>query len=687
MKHQSSSGLSLRPKPSLETTGAACLLPAGLMAVGWGGMLSLPPWAIALGGAAAMGLSLLWQSRLRPCLLPVGLLLALLAGLLAPMQEGLLDSANRILEFLSIQKKTLYLPLETAPSDAFRLLLLWLGGLGISHAAATGRLWSALPVAMLGAAAVGSGFRPMDWAAGCLLAGLIVCVAAPNRGSALAAGIPALLVALILGWALWDALPADVPVRLSRWLHDVRCHHDTLAMPEGQLTDLPPRPVSGEAALEVTASQQEALYLRGFVGEAYTGSAWEPLDGQTLWENASLFYHLHENGFYAPAQIGQAYLEAGVAASDSITVKCLGACSAYAYAPYAVQGCDFSKSSLDDAAIYAENNTLSVKYVSGGVPEWYALQQEIGQEAIDTYLSCAQGYEDFVNSHYRAIPDEAAAALNHQLAATGEAMTLSEIKATIRQYLTDHLRYDEEVYTLCGEEDFLAYTLERSGSGYSVHYATAAALMLRYFGVPARYVEGYFRPEGQTTLTQLDAHAWAEYYLAGVGWIPFETTPGYPQDEDARLPVSSSDKTYQSDAHVLQIERPQMQLPPEESSGGAVVWPWLLPLLLIPLATVALRRLKLHRTLRRLRRAPHREAIPLWFAYAEALIARCPAARQEARWQEAYDLNCEALFSPHPMGEAQVAQMTAYVRQVLASCKAHWTVWQRFGNFWLKCLY
>ena len=445
--------------------------------------------------------------------------------------------------------------------------------------------------------------------------------------------------------------------------------------------------LSNKTALEITASQPEALYLRGFVGEVYTGSSWEPLDGQTLWENSSLFYHLHENGFYAPAQIGQAYLDAGVEAADSLTVTRLGACSAYAYAPYAVQGWEFSKASLDDGAIYAENDTSELKYVSGGVPEWYALQQTIGQEADETYLSCAQGYEDFVNSHYRAIPDEAAAALNRQLAATGEAMTLSEIKNTIRQYLSSHLRYDTEFYTLCCEEDFLAYTLERSGSGYSVHYATAAALMLRYFGVPARYVEGYFRPEGQDTLTQLDAHAWAEYYLSGVGWIPFETTPGYPQDEDAHLPAFTSDKTYQSDAHVLQIERPQMHLPPEEAAGGVPVWPWLLLALLVPLTVAALRRLKLGKTLRRLRHAPHREAIPLWFAYAEALLARCPEAKEEASWQEAYRLNCEALFSPHPMGESETARMRDYVRQVLASCKAHWTIWQRFGNFWLKCLY
>ena len=92
-----------------------------------------------------------------------------------------------------------------------------------------------------------------------------------------------------------------------------------------------------------------------------------------------------------------------------------------------------------------------------------------------------------------------------------------------------------------GDNDFLKYTLEQSKKGYSVHYATAAALMLRYFGVPARYVEGYFISAEEASkyssmetveLTEAHAHAWTEYYLDGIGWIPFEVTPGYIDEEE-----------------------------------------------------------------------------------------------------------------------------------------------------------
>ena len=60
--------------------------------------------------------------------------------------------------------------------------------------------------------------------------------------------------------------------------------------------------------------------------------------------------------------------------------------------------------------------------------------------------------------------------------------------------------------------------------------------MFRYYGIPARYVEGYIitKEEAQKAKTgqkfDLDtnhAHVWTEYYHDGIGWIPFEPTPSY----------------------------------------------------------------------------------------------------------------------------------------------------------------
>ena len=81
------------------------------------------------------------------------------------------------------------------------------------------------------------------------------------------------------------------------------------------------------------------------------------------------------------------------------------------------------------------------------------------------------------------------------------------------------------------DQDFVDYFLFTSPSGYCSHYASALVLMARSIGIPARYVEGYaISPSVKKTCAVKDsfAHAWAEIYREGFGWIPVEATPaGY----------------------------------------------------------------------------------------------------------------------------------------------------------------
>ncbi len=80
------------------------------------------------------------------------------------------------------------------------------------------------------------------------------------------------------------------------------------------------------------------------------------------------------------------------------------------------------------------------------------------------------------------------------------------------------------------EEEFLDYFLLDSREGYCTYFATAFVLLARAQGLPARYVQGFCVPaegRGETVVYSDLAHAWPEVYLEGIGWIPFEPTPGY----------------------------------------------------------------------------------------------------------------------------------------------------------------
>lgn len=82
------------------------------------------------------------------------------------------------------------------------------------------------------------------------------------------------------------------------------------------------------------------------------------------------------------------------------------------------------------------------------------------------------------------------------------------------------------------ESSYLEYFLLESRQGYCSYFATTFVLLARAEGIPARYVEGFCVPVNEDkymTVYSNMAHAWPEVYIDGVGWIPFEPTPGYEE--------------------------------------------------------------------------------------------------------------------------------------------------------------
>ena len=66
--------------------------------------------------------------------------------------------------------------------------------------------------------------------------------------------------------------------------------------------------------------------------------------------------------------------------------------------------------------------------------------------------------------------------------------------------------------------------------GYCEQFSGTFAAMARSLGLPARVAVGFTQGEKQADGTYKvlgkHAHAWPEVYFAGLGWIPFEPTPG-----------------------------------------------------------------------------------------------------------------------------------------------------------------
>ena len=223
---------------------------------------------------------------------------------------------------------------------------------------------------------------------------------------------------------------------------------------------------------------------------------------------------------------------------------------------------------------------------------------------------------------------------------TSGATTTFDRAEAIRGYLAGHMRYTLNADYPPAGRDFVSYFLLDSREGYCSYFASAMAVMGRIAGLPTRYVEGYLaRPdaEGVATVTGQDAHAWAEVYFKGIGWISFDATAaamrggdgagdGYgenhdfndgsqqvqsPEVEETPTPSPEPEATLPPDDGATEDEPspepeatptpqpdvPPIDDPPQGASGGGDApdggnrekghWPWWL-LLLAALAAMGL---------------------------------------------------------------------------------------------------
>ncbi|MEO6200608.1 MAG: transglutaminase-like domain-containing protein, partial [Cryobacterium sp.] len=148
-------------------------------------------------------------------------------------------------------------------------------------------------------------------------------------------------------------------------------------------------------------------------------------------------------------------------------------------------------------------------------------------------------------------PDIIAETLN---AVTQDATSKYDEALAIQDYLRG-FRYDTEAPV---EDGYDGGGMEVIGTflevkrGYCVHFASAMAVMARTMGIPARIAIGYLpgtrdtdSPEGSDryNVDSHDLHSWPELYFVGVGWVPFEPTPGRGTVPDYALPPDAATPT------------------------------------------------------------------------------------------------------------------------------------------------
>ncbi len=695
-------------------------------------------WLLGAGVLTCIAAAIIRHFQKTRLLLPILLAALLLVVLFA--RNTLLNSfgaAWNTLRDLWAAEKGILLPLAETDGSG-----LWLAGIvsGILLAMVSVALSRVptLTAVLLAALSVAAAFvQPGIMLLAAAAIALLMLTWQKNKNAVSAASF--LLMGVIVAGIAAISLQTGTMQALSQnakdTLHHWRYEKTEELLPEGDLSKPVVKTESTDTILSVTADTAQTLYLRGFVGDTYENEAWTALDAETAAEEKDLFYWLHQSGFYPQSQLAMAARLMGNYQSGSVSVQNLTGCSLYRYEPCTVlpERAGLAKTKIQPSAVETSGlrgeRGYSYETVSDAqtlLPELLDFLQNDTSDGVKSYLQMESAYREFVYSYALDVPAEFRAQLGAVLDQCCESYGPAD-SLTKEQAQTAALAFLE----LCFDgSDTIALPLADTADGTTYQYATVAALALRYYGIPARYVEGYTVKAAEKEPVNVDASAagaWVEVYQDGVGWLPLALTPGLEdlsaeQTESGIKPVGAGKEGTGDGPRVTEgQELEQDDAEPDNSEdntpdGGQrtgllhkpAFWTILVAaLLLLLLAAVFIR----HAVILKKRNEAFTQedqsaAAACLFTDCAALLAAMGLKRgtgsmlelcgdmkerfgEEAtsRLRDMTMLNARALFSAKALTNEERTSMEQFHASVLDLLKTH-TNWPRKLRLkWLDCLY
>lgn len=305
----------------------------------------------------------------------------------------------------------------------------------------------------------------------------------------------------------------------------------------------------------------QPIYLRGFMGVAYTDRQWHSpellLDEELI--NETIYKKLCED--YVLIDEYNNLSDVDILSSPMrMDIKNVGASIYYSYAPY------YTDPNLLDIYPYLNANQSYFLRNKSRTYSYYPFMNSteyntplMDEKLLAMYLQVPSSKDtastreeiieflveqDLCTEYITAAPG-----INNNLSGT----KLQTVISRLSNCMSTEFVYSMNPGITPQREDYVGYFLNGNKKGFCAHFATSSVLILRTLGIPARYVEGYVLTsedlaEGKivedadvssyinTSVIDMElsvvdvdiaddkAHAWVEYYDPEFGWRIFEAT-------------------------------------------------------------------------------------------------------------------------------------------------------------------
>lgn len=263
---------------------------------------------------------------------------------------------------------------------------------------------------------------------------------------------------------------------------------------------------TGTKVMTVVTDLNGRIYLKGMSYANYENNKWSVLTDEQANDYPQDF-----QAFIMTAN----YQERSTVTIDTVNKESI------VYTPYYLASINDTFSPVCDVLV--SNSDKTTNYSMSVMP---FSESELDNFSID-FSSQVYDYDNFVKNYYLKLPyDTKLAMLKIAEENNLTGVSTQNIPQAVKQFVSHSASYSLNTQKVPDGRDVAEWFLNDAETGYCMHFANAAAVMLRALGVPARYVTGYCADvvDGKAIVTSDNAHAWVEYYDSSIGWIPLDAT-------------------------------------------------------------------------------------------------------------------------------------------------------------------